>query len=73
MIHPYTKFDDPTMYSCLDINSDVNLNVDADAHADADGRRGYANSPPQLRWGELTRGSEEPEALTLLKYYNNVR
>ena len=25
MMHPYTRFDDPTMYSCWDINSAVNL------------------------------------------------
>ena len=50
MMHLYMTFDDPIMYGCWDMNSDVNLNVDADEDGDA---LEYANSPPQLRWCQL--------------------
>ena len=51
-MHPYTKFDDPTMYSCRDMKSDVNSNVDVDAHAHADADADAGGTPivlPQLR------------------------
>ena len=38
MMNPYTRFDDPTMYSSWDMISDVNLNVDAHKHADTRGK-----------------------------------
>ena len=45
LMHPYTKFDDPTMYSCRDINSDVNLNVDPNRDGNGNGDA-YAGGTP---------------------------